>query len=165
MSAVFKKRVIFKAFSLEKGYFLVVQVSVFLIKGVLFSSGNISERGNFLIWRTIIRPPFYMRVAGPGVSPTPLLYGSLPETPIQNVWATDRALKTSLPQEYRACPIQYYTPTYPLLTAFPKLRHCHFRPENHNKFEICSRKFEVGLNLNMAPATILAREQSVFSLT
>ena len=61
-----EKRVFFKAFSLEKGYFLVFQVSVFLIKGVLFSSENISGRGNFLIWRTIIRPPFYMRVTGPG---------------------------------------------------------------------------------------------------
>ena len=60
---LFLKNVFFKAFSLEKGYFLVVQVSS---KGVLFSSGNVSERGNFLIWRMIIRLPFYMRVAGPG---------------------------------------------------------------------------------------------------
>ena len=64
MSAVKKKRVFLKAFSLENGYFLVVQVSVYFKKRGLFSSGNISERG---IWRMIIRPPFYMRVAGPGL--------------------------------------------------------------------------------------------------
>ena len=44
-----EKGVFFKPFSLEKGYFLVLQVSVFFKKGVFFSSVNISERGHFLI--------------------------------------------------------------------------------------------------------------------
>ena len=79
MSSIFEKRVpffknvrdlekmvSFDSFSLKKGYFLVFQVSVFEKKGVFFSFVNISERGNFLIWRTIIRLPFHMRVAGQG---------------------------------------------------------------------------------------------------
>ena len=56
----FEKRVFFEDISLKRGYFLVLQVSVFEKKGGFFSSVNISERGNFLIWRTIIRPPFCM---------------------------------------------------------------------------------------------------------
>ena len=67
MSAVSKKRVFFKGIFTGKGLFSGGSSQRFLIKGVLFSSGNISERGNFLIWRTITRPPFHMRVAGPGI--------------------------------------------------------------------------------------------------
>ena len=44
----------------------MLQVSVFENKGVYFSFVNINESGNFLIWRTIIRPPFHIRVAGLG---------------------------------------------------------------------------------------------------
>ena len=51
VSSLEKKGVFFKSFSLEKGCFLVLQVSVFgkKKKGVFFSSVNISERGHFLI--------------------------------------------------------------------------------------------------------------------
>ena len=42
----------------------------------------------------------------------PYPYGSLAAAPIQNVWATDRALTTSLLEEYRPCPIQSYTPNF-----------------------------------------------------
>ena len=36
-----EKRVFFKSFSLEKGYFVVLQISFFFKKGVFFSSVNI----------------------------------------------------------------------------------------------------------------------------
>ena len=44
-----KKRVFFWSFSLEKGYFPVLQVSVFRKKGSFFPSVNISEWVNFFI--------------------------------------------------------------------------------------------------------------------
>ena len=47
--SIIEKEVFFKSFSLENGYFLVLQVSVFFKKGVFFSSVNISERGHFFI--------------------------------------------------------------------------------------------------------------------
>ena len=47
--------VLFVAFSLKKGYFLVLQISFILKKkGSVFPFMNVSERGNFLVWRTII---------------------------------------------------------------------------------------------------------------
>ena len=73
MSLILEKRVIFleNVSGLEKkGSFLrhfhwkrVIfwySKSVFLVKRGLFSFVNISERGTFSIWRTIIRPPFCM---------------------------------------------------------------------------------------------------------
>ena len=60
MSVDKKKGVFFEAFPLEKGYFLGLQSVFFFVKRGLFSFVNISERGTFSIWRTIIRPPFCM---------------------------------------------------------------------------------------------------------
>ena len=65
MSALEKKG-IFLGIITEKRSFSGASSQRFLIKGVFFSPGKISDRVIFLIWRTIIRPPFYMRVAGPG---------------------------------------------------------------------------------------------------
>ena len=55
-------------------------------------------------------------------------------------------------------------PTDLLKTVFAKLRNCHYSPENDNKVEISSRKFEVRLNSYMALAAITATEQSVYGL-
>ena len=44
-----KKGYFLNHFSLEKGYYLVLQLSVFLKKKFFFPSVNISERGHFLI--------------------------------------------------------------------------------------------------------------------
>ena len=64
----FRKKGIFLSIFTGKGLFSGASSQRFLIKGVFFSSGKISDRGIFLIWRTIIRAPFYMGVAGPGVA-------------------------------------------------------------------------------------------------
>ena len=60
------KRVFNEDISLKKGYFLVLQVSVFFKKGVFFSFVNISERGIFLNLENDHTYLFCMRVARPG---------------------------------------------------------------------------------------------------
>ena len=53
-----KKRVFFLVIFTGKGLFSSASRQHFSKKGVFFPSVNISERGNFFISRTIIRPPF-----------------------------------------------------------------------------------------------------------
>ena len=53
-----EKKGIFLSIFTGKGLLSGASSQRFLIKGVLFSPGKISDRGIFLIWRTIIRPPF-----------------------------------------------------------------------------------------------------------
>ena len=55
-----EKRGLFLGISTGKGLFSGTPSQRFLVKRGLFSFVNISERGTFSIWRTIIRPPFCM---------------------------------------------------------------------------------------------------------
>ena len=53
-----KRGLFFLGISTGKGLFSGTPSQRFFVKRGLFSFVNISERGTFSIWRTIIRPPF-----------------------------------------------------------------------------------------------------------
>ena len=55
-----QKKGLFSGIFTEKGLFSVAPSQRFWKKGPFLPFVNVSERGMFLFWRTIIRPPFCM---------------------------------------------------------------------------------------------------------